>query len=103
MKKVSNNLITEIKIYPVTEQKGLLAFCSFILFENLYCSSVAIFTRPSGGFRLVYPTKKAGVKNSNIFYPITSELGKIIEEEILLKFDDVINNDRYCMSHSERE
>lgn len=52
--------ISEIQIVPVKPDKGLVGFCSFILYESIYCSSVAIFTRPDGSFRLVYPTKKVG-------------------------------------------
>jgi len=40
--------------------KTLSACASFILFESIYCSSVGIFTRPEGGFRLLYPNKKVG-------------------------------------------
>jgi stage V sporulation protein G len=87
--------ISEIQIIPVKPDKGLVGFCSFILYESVYCSSVAIFTRPDGNYRLVYPTKKLADKDINIFHPISRSIGKHIEQEVIKKFNDVMNNDRY--------
>jgi len=72
--------ISEIQITPVKPKNGLIGFCSFILYEGIYCSSVAIFTRQNGGIRLVYPTKKIAIKDISIFYPINKEVGKSIEQ-----------------------
>jgi len=47
-----------MQIIPVKPKKGLIAFCCFVMFEATYCCSVGIYTRPGGGYRLVYPTKK---------------------------------------------
>lgn len=87
--------ISEIQIIPVKPDKGLIGFCSFILYESIYCSSVAIFTRPDGNFRLVYPTKKIADKDIHIFHPINKSIGKYIEQEVIKKFNDVMKNDRY--------
>jgi hypothetical protein len=91
------NLLTEIQITPIKPVNGLVAFASFVLFESLYCSSVGIFTRPNGGYRLLYPTKKVGSKDITIYYPISKEVGLLIEEEVIEKLKDVmnLNNDRY--------
>ena len=64
--------ISEIQITPVKPNNGLIAFCSFVLYEAVYCSSIALFTRPDGTIRLVYPTKKLGSKDLNIFHPINN-------------------------------
>lgn len=87
--------ISEIQIVPVKPDRGLVGFCSFILYESIYCSSVAIFTRPDGTYRLVYPTKKLADKDINIFHPISKSIGKHIEKEVIKKFNDVVKNDRY--------
>lgn len=87
--------ISEIQIIPVKPDRGLVGFCSFILYESIYCSSVAIFTRPDGTYRLVYPTKKLADKDINIFHPISKSTGKHIEKEVIKKFNDVMKNDRY--------
>lgn len=88
-------IINEIQIIPVKPDKGLVGFCSFILYECIYCSSVAIFTRPDGSFRLVYPTKKVADKDIHIFHPINKMVGKHIEQEVIKKFNDVMKHDRY--------
>lgn len=87
--------ISEIQIIPVKPQDGLVAFVSFVLNDSLYLSSIAIFTRPEGGYRLLYPTKKVGLKNLNIFHPINRESANLIEKEVITKFEDVMKHDRY--------
>jgi len=96
-KKMSKKIINEIQIIPVKPINGLIGFASFVLFEAIYCSSVGIMTRPSGGFRLLYPTKKVGDKNISVYYPISKEVGLLIEEKVIEKLQDVMNkrDDRY--------
>lgn len=71
--------VSEINIIPVKPKFGLIAFASFVLFDSLYISSVAIYTRPHGGIRLVYPRKK----NLDICHPIKHQLGVSIENALL--------------------
>ncbi len=87
--------ISEIQIIPVKPNNGLIAFCSFILFESLYCSSIAIYSRPDGSYRLVYPTKKLSGKDVSLFYPIKKEFSNSILKEVIQKFEDVMNYDRH--------
>lgn len=89
--------LTEIQIIPVKPQNGLVGFASFILNNQLYLGSIGILTRPKGGYRLVYPTKKVGDKSLNIFYPINRDFAKLIENEIVRHFEDVMTqeNDRH--------
>jgi len=77
-----NQIITEIQIIPVKADKGLVAFCNFVLFNAVFFSSVAVFTRPNGGFRLVYPNKLVSGRNLNVFHPISKEVGDKIEAEV---------------------
>jgi stage V sporulation protein G len=92
---MNNQTISEIQIVPVKPSNGLIAFCSFVLFNAIYCSSVAVFTRPDGNYRLVYPTKKLAERDIHIFHPINNEAGNLIEKEISKKLKNVMNNDRY--------
>jgi len=92
--------INEIQIIPIKPQNGLVAFCSFILFDSIYCSSVGIFTKIDGSYRLVYPTKKVGIKEIDIFHPINKQTGKEITEEVIKVFKDLMNNDRYNITHN---
>ena len=80
MKKI----ISEIQITPVKPKDGLIAFASFVLFGSVYCCSVAVYTRPTGGVRLVYPARKVGEKQVSVFYPINSQIGSKIESEVAL-------------------
>ncbi len=93
--KVMKIKISEIQIIPIKPQEGLVAFASFVLDNNLYLGSVGIVTKPEGGYRLVYPTKKLGIRNINIFHPINKDFAQSIEKEVISKFEDVMNNDRY--------
>lgn len=90
------NQISEIQIIPIKPQNGLVAFASFVLDGNLYLGSIGIVSRPQGGYRLTYPTKKIGDRNINIFHPINKEFASQVEAEIIKKFEEVMNKyDRY--------
>ena len=83
--------ISEIQIVPIKPKDGLIAFASFVLDGKYYIGNVAIFTRLGGnGYRLVYPTRKVGDKNINIFYPINQFIGKFIEDAISDKVSEIL-------------
>ena len=84
------NRLSEIQIIPIKPQNGLVAFASFVLDESLYLGSIGIVTRPQGGYRLVYPTKKVADRNLNIFYPISREFALAVEQEVVKQFEDVM-------------
>ena len=91
--KTNETKITEIEIIPVKPRGGLIGFASFVLDEKYYVSSVAIFTKiNSPGFRLVYPSKKLGEKNLNIFHPITKEVGQAIEKAVTKKVNELFGD-----------
>jgi DNA-binding cell septation regulator SpoVG len=82
--------LSEIQIIPIRPQNGLVAFASFVLDKSLYLGSIAIMTRPNGGYRLVYPTKKVADRSLNIFYPISREFALAIENEVVKRFEKVM-------------
>ena len=84
------NRLSEIQIIPIKPQNGLVAFASFVLDGSLYLGSIGIMTRPNGGYRLVYPTKKVAERNLNIFYPINKEFSQVIENKVVRQFEDVM-------------
>jgi len=93
MKKEIKTKVTEIEIIPIKPKSGLIGFASFILDEKYYVGSVAVFTKiNNSGFRLVYPTKKVGERNINIFHPINSIVGKFIEEMVIKKVNKLFND-----------
>jgi len=93
-------LVSEVQIVPVKPSNGLVGFASFVLCEAVYCGSIGIFTRQSGGYRLVYPTRKVLGKDTGVYYPIGRQVGHAIEEAVVIKLEEVVskNDDRYSGS-----
>ena len=81
--------LSEIQITPIKPTGGLLAFASFVLDNNLYLGSIAIITRPEGGYRLLYPTKKVGSRNINVFHPINKSFSDAVETAVIKKFEEI--------------
>lgn len=79
-------IISEISIVPIKPKFGHIAFASFVLLECFYINSVAVYSRPYGGIRLVFPRKK----NVDICHPIRHDLGQILEDAVyeeMLKYE----------------
>ena len=86
--------ISEIQVIPIKPKEGLIGFASFVLEERYYVGSIAIYTKLSGtGYRLVYPTKKVGERNINIFHPVNQSIGKEIEENVIKRIDEIFNGE----------
>ncbi|MBU1008101.1 SpoVG family protein [Candidatus Dependentiae bacterium] len=83
------NKVTEIQITPVKPREGLVGFASFIFDDAFYCSSIGIYTRPQGGYRLTYPIRKPSANNLHIFHPINKEVAQMIEEAVISKYEEV--------------
>jgi DNA-binding cell septation regulator SpoVG len=92
--------ITEIQIVPIRPDNGLVAFASFILNDELYLGSIGVITRPEGGYRLLYPTKKVGLRNVRIFHPISKQSAELIEQAVIKKFEEVTNHVRYHQAYT---
>jgi stage V sporulation protein G len=82
--------ISEIQVMPIKPFNGLVGFASLVLDDNLYLGSIGIMTRPGGGYRLTYPTKKAGVSDLNVFYPINRSFAQEIEQAVIEQFEEVM-------------
>jgi len=96
MKMQEKVKISEINVIPVKPNEGLIGFASFVLDERYYVGSVAIYTRLNDfGYRLVYPTKKVGEKNINIFHPLNQAVGGMIEKEVTKKLNEVFGGGNY--------
>ncbi len=81
--------IKNIQIIPIRPNEGLVGFASFVLNDSFYFGSIGIRTRPLGGFRLTYPTRKVGDKSLPIFHPINKTVSDLIEQEIIAKFEEI--------------
>ena len=84
--------ISEVNITPIKPQDGLIAFASVVVDDRLYLSSIAIYTRLDGSYRLLYPTKKLGERILNIFHPISREASKQIEDAIFKKCYEILQS-----------
>lgn len=84
--------ISEIQIIPIKPKDGLVGFASFVFDNCFYFSSIGIYTRPFGGYRLTYPTRKTETSNLHIFHPINKEVSMEIEKMIISKFEDVMKS-----------
>jgi DNA-binding cell septation regulator SpoVG len=81
--------LTEIQIVPIKPTNGLVGFASLVYDNSFYLGSIGIYTKPQGGYRLTYPTRKVATGNFNIFHPINREVAEEIEKLIISKFEDV--------------
>lgn len=81
--------VSEIQVVPIKPSNGLVGFVSFVFDRCLYCSSIGIYTRPAGGYRLTYPTRKGPNGDFNIFHPINREVAEEIEKVVIEKFENV--------------
>tara|TARA_B100001989_G_scaffold252461_1_gene234583 strand:- start:1622 stop:1930 length:309 start_codon:yes stop_codon:yes gene_type:complete len=83
--------ISEVNIIPIRPKDGLVGFASVVINDAIYLGSIGIHEKLNGnGYRLTYPTKKMGMHNADIFYPINKTTGKAIETAILNKLNDVM-------------
>ena len=81
--------ISEIQITPIKPMNGLVGFASLVFENSIYLGSIGIYSRPEGGYRLTYPTRKES--GLNIYHPINKEIGEQIEEAVISRFEEVIN------------
>ncbi len=90
--------ISEIQIVPIKPQDGLVGFASLVIDNALHLSSIGIVTRPQGGYRLTYPTRKSKNGSFHIFYPINKETAERIEQAVVARFEEVTKS--YVRHHS---
>jgi len=88
------HMITNIQIVPVKPQDGLVAFASFVYNNAFYVASVGIYTRPGGGFRLTYPTRKSAAASIPLFHPISKEIAAMIENAVISKYETIMADGR---------
>lgn len=82
--------ITEVQVSPIKNHDGLVGFASFVFDGCIYLGSIGIYTRPEGGYRLSYPTRKTSISNFHVFHPINKTVATEIESEVIAKFENVM-------------
>jgi DNA-binding cell septation regulator SpoVG len=83
--------VSEIQVVPIKPKGGLVGFASIVLNNNFYIGSIGIFTRPHGGYRLTYPTRKSSNHSLPIFHPINKNAANLVEQAVICKFEEIIN------------
>lgn len=81
--------ISEISIQPILPtQKGVVAFCNFVINNIFKVCDVAIVSTLDGKYRLCYPIKEIYPHNKKVqvFYPISKKIGDEIQKQVLKKF-----------------
>jgi len=86
--------VKDIQIIPVKPNNGLVGFANFVFQDSFFLSSVGVYTRPKGGYRLTYPTRKTSGENIPIYYPINKEVARVIEEAVGTKFEKIYGSSR---------
>lgn len=81
--------ISEVQVVPVKAQDGLVGFASFVIDNALYVGSVGIYSKPHGGYRLTYPTRKRPAGNLHLFHPINKPIAEEIQRAVINKFEEV--------------
>jgi stage V sporulation protein G len=83
--------VTEVQIIPVKPDEGLVAFASCVLDDAHFIGSIAVYTKLSGGIRLVFPTKSVGGRQMHIHHPIHREAHEDIHRAIEEKYTGVFS------------
>lgn len=83
--------ISEIQITPIKAKDGLIAIASLVYNGDFYLGSIGLYTRPQGGYRLTYPTRKTPGGNFNLFHPINKVIAEEIQNAVISKFEEVMN------------
>lgn len=76
------NAISEVRFIPVSKQGSLVGFITFLYKDDFELRDMAVHSRRSGGYRIVYPKNKTS--NTTIFRPITKEFQEEIDNEVTL-------------------
>ena len=83
--------VSEVQIQLIKPQAGLIAFASLVVAGDLYLSGIGIHRKLDGsGYRLTFPTRKAGAQSFDIFHPINREAGRAIEDGVIAALKDVL-------------
>ncbi len=81
----------QVEIIPIKAQQGLVGFASVTIDKLLFIGSIGIHKRLNGqGFRITYPTRKAGDSHFSLCHPVSRELSKAIEKAVVEKAEKVL-------------
>ena len=85
-----SNRIGEVEVTPIKPTGGLVGFASLVFEGCFYLGGIGVYTRPHGGYRLVYPTRPSANGGLNIFYPINKSIADEIETAVIKRFEEIV-------------
>lgn len=86
-------LVSEVNITLIKPYNGMIGFATLLWGGCIYLSSIGIHQKLNGsGYRLTYPTRKAGAQNIGLFHPTTRAASAAIEQAVFKRLNDVMNN-----------
>lgn len=93
--------ISNVEINLIKPSAGLIGFASMVLNDAVFVSGIAIHEKlDQSGYRLTYPTRKAGEQIFTIYHPINAQTSKVIENAIFEKLKDVLDKGCRYVGHS---
>lgn len=87
-----NKKISDVQVIPIKASDGLIGFASLIFEDSFYLGGIGIYTRPQGGLRLTYPTRKHPSGCINVYHPINKPIADYIEHEVTKKFYELLTH-----------
>ena len=84
--------VSDIQVIPIKASDGLIGFASFVFEDSFYLGGIGIYTRPNGGLRVTYPTRKHSSGGINVYHPINKSIADYIEQAVTKKFEQIISN-----------
>jgi len=90
--------------YPIRPtEKGLIGFSACLFDNRLSLSSIAVYTKPNGDIRLVFPDRTLpNSRKINIFFPINNETYEVIKEAIVKKIEALVEKVRVNNEQEEK-
>lgn len=78
--------------HSVNANKGLIGFAELVINEVFVVKSVAVYSKKTGGIRLLYPDKRG----FTVCHPTDKATSKEIEEVVYKAINDVQNKRGVC-------
>ncbi len=96
--------ISNVQVRLIPEKHGLIAFASMVIDEKLRVNGIGVHQKSNGsGYRLTYPTRKTGLKDTYLFHPVSPETSALIETAVFVKLKTVLEgcHDRHDCSYAQ--
>lgn len=98
--------INNVRINFVKPRAGLIAFASIVIDDRIRMNGIAIHEKSDcTGYRITYPTRKTGLKDSYLFHPVCPETSALIEKAVFIELKTVLEtcHDRHHNAHAQSE